>query len=74
MHVCNRPHNVRIASETIYKQYKSMFTSKDTYKMATKIRPQTRANSAKKYIGVNHFSANGSAKSGICIAVIKEHN
>ena len=51
-----------------------MFTSKDTYKMATKIRPQTRANSAKKYIGVNHFSANGSAKSGICIAVIKEHN
>ena len=70
--VSNRPHNVRIASETVYKQYKIMFTSKYAYKMATKKFDHRRAQ--KKHIDVNLFSTDVSVKSEICIAVVSEHN
>ena len=68
----NRPYNIRIASETVYKQYKIMFTSKYAYKMATKKFDLRRAR--KKHIGVNLFSTDGMARSENCIAILSEHN
>ena len=75
MHVCNRPHDrdVRIALETVYNQYKSMFTSKYTYKMATK---NSTTDARKKAHWCQPFFGQrlGEVSNLHRIAVIKEHN